>query len=103
MTLELTNTSERSKISVLNLFSQILKNTQRPKPAFCLALSPFSPIFLYLKYSKNTQIKNPKFEIRTSAGTCFSGHIDKYSMLIETEFFLKNLVSSGELIGFKNS
>ena len=47
-------------MSILNLFFLILKNTQRPKPAPCLALCPFSLILAYPKYSQNKQIKNLK-------------------------------------------
>ena len=47
-------------MTILHLFFQILKNTQRRKLAPCLALCPFSPIFLYFKCSQNAQIKNPK-------------------------------------------
>ena len=60
MMAESINTSEVSTMTIFNLFVQILKNTQPPKPAPCLALRPFSIIFLFPKYSKNKQIKNAK-------------------------------------------
>ena len=57
---ELINPAEGSKMSILNLFFQMLTNAQRRKPALCLALTPFSPILPYFKCSQNAQIKNPK-------------------------------------------
>lgn len=55
---ELTNASEGSKMTILNLFFQILKNTQPRKPAPCLALRPFSLIFpmsqILKKYAMQT-------------------------------------------------
>ncbi len=57
---ELTNPKKASKMSILNLFFQMLTNAQPCKPAPCLASCPFSPIFVYFKCSQNAQIKNPK-------------------------------------------
>ena len=63
---ESNNPKKASKMSILNLFFQMLTNAQPCKPAPCLASSPFSPIFLYSKCSQNAQIKNPNFETMTS-------------------------------------
>lgn len=50
---ELANPSAASKMSILNLFVLELNNTQRRKPAPCLAFRPISLILACLKYSKN--------------------------------------------------
>ena len=60
---ELTNRSEASKMSILNLFFLKHNNAQRREPAPCLAFRPFSLIFLYFKCSHNKQIQYPKFTL----------------------------------------
>ena len=57
---ESTKPAAAAKMSILNLFFQMLTNAQRYKPAPCLASSPFSLIFACFKCSQNAQNKNPK-------------------------------------------
>ena len=60
MTEQIYPLKKASKMSILNLFFQMLTNAQPYKPVLCLALCRFLLIFVYSKCSQNAQIKNPK-------------------------------------------